>query len=354
MKSLVCYSKDDIRTEDVEIPRIGEKQALIRTIFCGLCGSDIVKIIDPGVKKPVKLGHEVIGIVEKVGPKVRRLKVKDIIVVSHHIPCFNCVYCDHKNYSMCKHFKRTNLDPQGFSEYIRLSSEHIEYNTFVITNEKNIGNRGDIKNLIFTEPLACCLRAVERANISPGDMVMVVGCGTIGIIFISLFNLLYDARVIAVDIDDNKLDFSKKFGADLTINSANEDVKEKVFNFSCYGVDIVELTFTSKATLTKAIDCVRDGGCIQIFAGPSGNREIPVDFESLYKREITILPSYSAAPEQLRKSFNYLKEKKLDFSPLISNILPIEEFRKGLDLALSQKAFKILYYFNKELIKWLK
>ncbi len=345
MKTLICYSKDNIKLEDRIISDIGEEEALIKTIFCGLCGSDIVKILDPEVEKPVKLGHEVVGVVEKAGPKVNKIKKGDIAVVSHHVPCYRCTYCDHKSYSMCRHFKDTNLDPQGFSEYIRLSSEHIKYNTFTVEDKKII------KNVIFTEPTACCLRAVERVSVRKNDKVMVVGCGTIGIIFISLFKLLYNASVIAVDIDDKKLDMAKKFGADIVINSKKEKTVKKVIDSTGLGVDVVELTVTIPSTIKMAMDCVRDGGYIQIFAGPSKNHSIPIDFESLYKREITILTSYSATPETLKKSFNYLRDYKLNFLPLISDVLPIEQFKTGLDLALSQKSFKILYYFNEELVR---
>jgi len=180
---------------------------------------------------------------------------------------------------------------------------------------------------------------------------MVIGCGTIGIIFISLFKLLYNAKVIAVDIDSNKLKYAKKFGADLTINSKKENVREKVSKFSSSGVDIVELTVTTPQTAGMAMDNVRPGGHIQIFAGPVAQHEISINFEHLYKKELTILSSYSATPEELKESFYYLKDYQLDFRSLISEILPIDQFKEGLDLAISQKTFKVLYYFDKNLVK---
>ena len=349
MKTLVCYSKENIKIENTNVPVVGKDEVLIRTILCGLCGSDIVKIMSPDVKKPVKLGHEAVGVVEKVGPEVKKarnaVKKGDIVAVTHHIPCYSCIYCDHGNYSMCSHFRETNLDPQGFSEYIKLSGEHVKYNTFVVENKKII------KNVIFTEPTACCLRAVKRVDIKNNDIAMVVGCGTIGIIFISLFKLLYNAKVIAVDIDSKKLKYAKKFGADLTINSKKENIREKVSKFSSTGVDIVELTVTTPQTTRMAMDNVRPGGHIQIFAGPAAQHEISINFEHLYKKELTILSSYSATPEASKESFYYLKDYRLDFRSLISEVLPIDQFEKGLDLALSQKTFKVLYYFDKNLVK---
>ena len=340
MKTLSCYSKEDIRIEDIPIPYIGADEILLRTIYCGLCGSDIAKIIDPEVKKPTQLGHEVIAIIEKTGSKVKKFKKGDLVCVSHHIPCFDCVYCDHLNFSMCRHFRETNLDPQGFTEYIRLSEEHVKYNTFLIDYTKYL------KNAIFIEPVACCLRAVEKNNLKKGDKVVVIGCGTIGIIFISLFKFLYNAKVTAVDIDNNKLEYARKFGADLTINSKAEDLKEKISTITDTGFDVIELTYITKETVNVAMRLVRAGGSIQVFAGPSKERRIEIDFEDFYKREITLFSSYSSSTDVCKKSFNLLRDGKIDFTKLISKILPIEDFKTGLALALSQKYFKIIFYFN--------
>ena len=209
MKSLFCSSKEDIRIEEVDIPEIGDNEALIRTIFCGLCITDVAKVVNPEVKKPTKLGHEVVGIVEKTGKMVSKIKKGDLLAIYHRIPCYICNYCMHGNYSMCKHARETNLDPQGFSEFIRLTDEHIKYNTFIIKDKNNI------KNAVFTEPAACCIKAIEKMPIKRKDKVMVIGCGTMGMIFIRLFKVLYDASVVAIDISDAKLETAGNFGADL-------------------------------------------------------------------------------------------------------------------------------------------
>jgi len=134
-------------------------------------------------------------------------------------------------------------------------------------------------------------------------------------------------------------------GVDIAINPIKENFREKALGFSNSGFDLIELTITNKITLNQSIDLVRDGGCIEVFAGPTSKKDIEVDFESLYKRELTILSSYSATPESLERGFNYIKEEKVDFSPLISSILPIEKFKEGLELALSQKKLQNFILF---------
>jgi L-iditol 2-dehydrogenase len=340
MKVLTCYSSEDIRIEDRPVPDIGDDEVLLKTVYCGLCGTDIVKIANPGVKKPVPLGHEVVGLVEKTGANVEKFKNGDFLAVSHHIPCFDCVYCDHLNFSMCRHFRNTNIYPQGFSEYIRLSAEHIKYNAFLIEDEKYL------KNAVFMEPAACCLRAVGRLNIKNGDSILVIGCGTIGIIFISLLRFLFRVRIAAVDIDDCKLSTAERFGAELITNPEIQDTVSSIKSFSDTGFDAAILTYTSQGTVSTAMEAIRAGGIILVFAGPSGERKISVDFESLYKNEVMLLSSYSASPQSCSKSFELLKDGKIDYTPIISGVFPVEDFREGLEMALSQKYFKIIYYFD--------
>jgi len=346
MKYLNCYSKNDIRIDNVAIPCIDENEALVRTIFCGLCITDVLKVVDDNLKKPVKLGHEVVGIIEKVGKKVENIKEGDMVALYHRIPCFKCNYCLHKKYSMCKHARETNLDPQGFSEFIRLSAEHVQYNTFVI-KDKNF-----LKNAVFTEPVATCIRAIENIPILEKDKIMVIGCGTMGSIFLKLLKY-YNFNVLAVDIDDNKLEFAKKFGATETLNLKTGSTLEKIRLFAPQGLDSAILTVTNTETINLSLSCLREGGYIQVFAGPLKEKKIEADFDKLYKKEISILSLYSSYPEINRKSFDLLMDGKinnLDFTPLISHILPIERFKEGIDLALSQKSFKILFYINEEML----
>jgi threonine dehydrogenase-like Zn-dependent dehydrogenase len=170
-----------------------------------------------------------------------------------------------------------------------------------------------------------------------------------GILFIALLKYLFKARIAAVDIDNTKLSIAERFGADIIINSGSENIlniKEKISGFSDPGFDAAILTYTIQDTVDMAMAAVRDGGHIQVFAGPSKEKQISVDFEYLYKNEIMLFSSYSASPDSCRKSFELLKDGKIDYTPLISDILSVEDFKKGLNKALSKKYFKIVFYFD--------
>ncbi|HXZ03315.1 MAG TPA: alcohol dehydrogenase catalytic domain-containing protein, partial [Ktedonobacteraceae bacterium] len=116
MKAVIYYAFDDIRIENRSIPSITDTELLVKVHGCGLCGSDIIKIVQQA-RPPVVLGHELSGTIVECGKAVSKFEVGQRINVSHHVPCGECHYCRHGNYSMCANFKASNIDPCGFAEY---------------------------------------------------------------------------------------------------------------------------------------------------------------------------------------------------------------------------------------------
>jgi L-iditol 2-dehydrogenase len=336
MKALFCYNKNKFRLEEMDRPEIREDEMLIEMLYTGLCGSDIVKIFNPEVKKPAVFGHEVVGKVIEAGKNVTGFSVGDIVVAAHHIPCYHCHYCLHGNYSMCRHFKETNIFPGSFCQYIRLSNEHLKYTTFKIPADFN-----PIKSL-FIEPLACCIRAMERLTFLKNDIFSVVGSGVIGMLFIQLIRLS-GGRVIAVDLDGRRLSQAKNAGADYIVNPSCQNTLKEVRKITSIGADIAILTVTDRNTMGEALSYIRDGGTINIFGASGQGSRFKIDFEEVYKRELIIKSSYSATPKDLKQAYDIVIEKKVDLSSLISGVMPLSDFKKGLDLMLKRKIYKAIF-----------
>ena len=341
MKALLCYSADDFRLEEIEKPEIQEDEILIEMLYTGLCGSDIVKIFDPAVKKPAVFGHEVVGRVVKKGENVSKFNEGDLVVAGHHIPCYRCHYCLHGSYSMCRHFKETNIYPGSFRQYIRLSKEHIDNTTFKIQPGSNL------LELLFMEPLACCIRAMDKIKILKGDIIAVAGAGVIGILFIQLINL-YGGRVIAIEPDEKRLLLAKNIGAEYTVNpkkvkNNNLQIQDRIRSIATEGADAAVLSVTNKDTMGTALSYVRDGGTVIIFGAAGKESVMEVDFQNIYKRELTITSSYSATPETLHRAYNMIIEKEIKLSPLISEAMPLSDFKKGLDMVLQKKIYKAIF-----------
>jgi len=336
MKALFCYSEKDFRIEEIEKPGISDDEMLIELLYCGLCGSDIVKIFDTK-DKPSIYGHEVTGRVVEIGSGVKKFKTGDIVVAAHHIPCGKCHLCKHGNHTMCKMFKETNIYPGGFSEYIRLSPEHIENTTFKLPED------GNLLEALFIEPLACCIRAMDRIPFMEGDVFSIVGAGAIGILFLKLIKLA-GLRAIVIDMDSKRLEMARELGADHIIDPSEADLLAEIKKINPIGIDSAILTVTNKFTVKDALSYIRLGGQINIFGIGLDIEPIPVDFNRIYKSELTIKSTYSATPDTLARSYDLIiRDKKVDVSKLLSEILPLSEFKKGLDLMLDRKIYKAFY-----------
>jgi L-iditol 2-dehydrogenase len=337
MKALLCYNEDDFRIEDIEKPSISDNEMLIELIYCGLCGSDIVKIFGTRGKQPAVYGHEVVGKVVETGSRVNKFKVGDTVVAAHHIPCGKCHYCRHGNHTMCAMFKETNIYPGGFCQYIRLSAQHIENTTFLLPEGS------DPLEALFVEPLACCMRAMDRMDYLEGDTFSVVGAGAIGILFVKLIKLSR-LEVVVIDLDDSRLESAKLFGADNIINPLKDNLQKKITDITTIGIDSAVLTVTNKNTISDALAYVRAGGEINIFGMGLDQDPIPVDFNRIYKGELTIRSTYSATPDTLSRAFDLIiRDKNIDVSGLVSEAIPLSEFKKGLDLMMQRKIYKAFY-----------
>lgn len=320
----------------MEKPSISDDDMLIEMLYCSLCGSDIIKIFDTTLKKPDVYGHEVVGKVTEVGSNVKKFKIGDIVVAAHHIPCGSCHFCRHGNHTMCAQFKETNIEPGGFSQYIKLSDKHIKNTTF------EIPQGFDLIKALFIEPLACCIRAMDRIEILPSDVFSVVGAGAIGILFLQLIKLK-GLKAVVIDMDGKRLDLAKKLGADFIINPSEDLVPSRMEIIIPDGIDAAILTVTNEHTVSDAVSYIRPGGIINIFGMSEKKGVMPLDFGKVYKNEVTIKSTYSATPDTLANAFSLITKEKLEVAPLISEVLALSEFKKGLDKMVSREIYKAFF-----------
>ncbi len=336
MKALLCYNEKDFRIEEIEKPGISDDEMLIELLYCGLCGSDIVRIFSTK-GKPSVYGHEVVGKVVEAGSGVKKFKKGDIVVAAHHIPCGKCHYCKHGSHTMCEMFKSTNIYPGGFCQYIKLSSDHIKNTTYKLPEGSNP------LEALFVEPLACCIRAMDRIPYIEGDVFSIVGAGAIGILFLKLIKLA-GLKAVVIDMDTERLKMAREFGADHTINPSEDDLLTEIKKIAPIGIDSAVLTVTNKFTVKDALSYMRPGGQINIFGMGLDADLIPVDFNRIYKGELTIRSTYSATPDTVARSYDLIiKDRKIDVSALLSEVLHLSDFKKGLDLMLDRKIYKAFY-----------
>ncbi len=276
--------------------------AIIKTLGCGLCGSDIVKLKHKLAQNGSVLGHEIVGEIIDIKSQTD-FKIGDKIASSHHIPCFNCKYCKNENFSMCEHFKKTNIIPGGFSEYIYLSEEHLKNVAVKIPTSLS-----EIE-ASFYEPLGCCIRAIKRSGECKNNKVLVIGLGSIGLLMGQALKA-YGADVYGCDIIKDRIEIANKLG----IKSSDST---EVLNLEA---DKIFMTSGADATIDLALKSVRDGGKIIVFASTPKN--FGYANNQIYYRELTIMGSYSPAPIDLKDSMGLLTSGKIN----VKNISTIYDF----------------------------
>ena len=338
MKAVLAWPSGGFGLCEVEPPTIGPGEILVEMRACGLCGTDLAKLATPQTSRSVSLGHELAGVVREVGAGVVRFAPGDRVMAAHHVPCGDCWACRHGNESMCPQFKGTNIDPCGFAEMIRIPRLQVERVTIPLPDAMPF----DVAS--FTEPLACAVRAVKRSHILPGDRIVVVGGGGMGLL-IAQTAVAYGALPIVLDVSEARIALAQALGMKATIHSAREDVKEAVAEMTGgLGLDGAILTVVSQAILAEVQQLLRSGGRINIFAGPSDGARLSLDFADLYHRELSVFSTYSSTPAALVEAFELLASNRIWVAPLISHRLPLTAFEEGVELQKSGRATKVIFH----------
>ncbi len=332
MKAAVIKNNKFIIADNIPKPVLDEygEGAIVKVSGCGLCGSDIVKMRTGLAKNGAVLGHEVVGEIVEINSKTT-FEPGDKVALGHHIPCFNCQYCWGGSYSMCRHFKSTNIIPGGFAEYIYVSEEHLHNTVFSI----NL-NLSPIE-ASFLEPLGCCIRAVKRAGLKDNSKILIIGLGSIGILMGETVKA-FGNSVFGCDLLYERVCLSEKFGFDKSFFLKDEDsILKEMKKTAPIGFDTIFLTAGASLSVDFAVKAARDGGTIVVFSSIKNDNGFRNN--DIYYRELTIMGSYSPSPMDLEDSMHLIEEGKVKTAGL-SSVYPIESINEALDDTLSNKIIK--------------
>jgi L-iditol 2-dehydrogenase len=334
MKVARYYSRDDIRLEEVPVPRIGPGEILVRVEACGLCGSDLMEWYVQE-KAPTVLGHEPVGVVTEVGQGVEAFQAGDRVFVHHHVPCFTCHYCLRGNYTLCATFKGTHLDPVGFAEYIRVPALNVERDVLHLPPEMST----DAATLI--EPVATCIRGIERAGVRTGDTVLVIGAGVTGLIHLQLARLYGAGTIVITDLSDYRLDMARRLGADRAVNArpgalcARHDVLAALQGANEGRLaDVVIVTAGSMRAMQQGMDLAGGGATVLLFAPLPPGVDLPVSPYQLLFSEISVVSSYSCSPVETRQALKLIQLGRIRAAELVTHHFDLAGVGEAIDLAL--------------------
>jgi L-iditol 2-dehydrogenase len=336
MKASRYYSRDDIRVEQVPVPEIGAGELLVQVKACGLCGSDLMEWYVKE-KAPIVLGHEPAGVVARVGQDVNAFSVGDRVFVHHHVPCFTCHYCLRGNYTLCATFKSTHLDPGGFAEYIRVPALNVERDVLKLPAEMSF----DEATMI--EPVATCIRGIERVNMRTGDTVVVIGAGVTGLIHVQLARILGAGLIIATDFSEYRLNIARQLGADLAIDARKDVLAALEGANGGRKADAVIVTAGSIRAMQQGMELAGGGATVLFFAPSAPEETLPIRPYDLLFREITLVSSYSCCPPETRQALELIQLGRINVGKLITHHMTLAEVGDAIRLAVQAgESLKIL------------
>jgi len=329
MKAAVYRGLNDVRLEEVPVPKIGRGEILVRVHTCGICGTDLKKISTGSHSAPRIFGHETSGVVARVGEDVSKFRVGDRVVVFHHIPCRECFYCRTKTFAQCETYKKVGctagFEPSGggFAEYVRVMDWIVEYGTVPIPDGISF------EQACFVEPVNTCMKGIQTLQLRDGETVLVIGQGPIGLILAVLARRA-GARVITSDLYPARLTISKELGLDQTTDASQVDTVRTVREMTeGRGADAAILAVAGSALIRPAMDATRPGGRILLFA-QTVRGEATIDPAAVCVDEKTLLGSYSASVDLQEQSVQFVMNREMDLERLISHRFPLSESVEAL------------------------
>jgi L-iditol 2-dehydrogenase len=340
MRAVVYRGVNDMRVETVPVPAIGPGELLVRVATCGICGTDLKKIHTGSHSAPRIFGHEMAGTIVAVGKGVTRYEVGERVMTFHHVPCGECYYCRKGTPAQCPLYKKVGVtagfEPSGggFAEYIRVMD-------FVVANRGvvRIPDGVPFEQAAFVEPVNTVLKGVKLLNLAPDDTVLVIGQGPIGLMHAVLASRT-GARVLTSDLYPERHAIAARYGLCNPIHAGKENVVARVFEETeGRGADAVILAVGGNSLIKTAMDAVRPGGKVMLFA-QTQHGEATFDPGAVCMDEKTLLGSYSS-------SFPILDEvtdlvfggfrNGFDLTQLISHRFPIDDSVEALEIASHPK-----------------
>ncbi len=322
MKAAVLYGKEDLRLERVAVPQAGPGELIVRVEAALTCGTDL-KVYRRGyhammLKPPIPFGHEVAGSVAEVGPGVSKFREGDRVVALNSAPCDVCFFCRHGQQNLCEDLLFNN---GAYAEFIRIPARIVEKNTLLVPDGV------PLEHAALTEPLACVVRGLEESGAKPGDTMVVIGAGPIGLMFMHAAQLA-GVKVIAVVKREDQISAAKLFGASEAVQiSAVDDVVSttRALTPDGRGADIVIEAVATPATWEWAVDMVRKGGVVNFFGGPPSGTKVQLDTNRLHYGDITLKASFHHTPATCRTAFELITSGRFKSAEYITGRATLED-----------------------------
>ncbi|MCX7720262.1 MAG: zinc-dependent alcohol dehydrogenase family protein [Dictyoglomus thermophilum] len=314
-----------------------EDEVIIKVLASGICGTDLHVFSGKAQGKDgVIRGHEFSGRVVEIGKDVKGIKVGDLVAVDPNITCGHCYFCKRGEINLCENLIALGVDINGgFAEYCV-----VPYKQLYVFSEKISPIEG-----AMMEPVACALHGIERLNVGPGDTVLIVGGGALGLVLLQLAKLSGASKVFLVEKVEWKRKIAKDLGADIVIDPLKENVEEIVKeNTYGRGADVGIEAVGKTETVKTVLGSVRRGGKVLIFGVSSPEDLLSISPYDIYFRELTIMGSF-VNPFTNSRALSLIEEGMIDVKKIVSHRFSIEKIDEAIKVGLSGDALRVIINF---------
>lgn len=321
MRALYIQKPLEAHVGEKEEPALADGQVLLRVRFVGMCGSDLSSFRgkNPLVSYPRIPGHEIAATIEAPGPGVpERFQAGMAVTLSPYTSCGICASCRRKRPNACKNNQTLGVQRDGaMTEYLSVPHEKLI-----------VAESLQLRDLSLVEPLTVGYHAARRGRVAAGEQVVVLGCGAVGLGAIAAASF-HGAAVIAVDVDERKLELAKRAGANAGINSKSQPVAERVSGLTDgLGPDVVIEAIGTPETFRLAVDLVAFTGRV-VYVGYAKD-EVQYDSRLFVQKELDILGSRNALPEDFEGVIRMLSETEFPLQEMVSRVVQLDAVPQAL------------------------
>ncbi len=284
MRAALFEKARQLQVTERPLRALGPGELLVRVDACGICGTD-VHILDgtSRSKPPVVLGHEFAGTIDDVGPGVNRDQLGAKVAVDPNISCGRCAYCRRELVHLCTDLKALGVDIDGGMA---------QYSIVPAAQAYRLPPGFPSQAAAFVEPVSCAIHGIDRAGVSAGDTVVILGAGTIGLIMLQLARMAGAARIIIVEPLEHKRAIALALNAEHVIDPSVTDPRSVIEEVTGIGADVVIECAGRPETAELALTLARRGGTVEFFGLCAAGATIPVEPYAVYAKELTIVGSY--------------------------------------------------------------
>lgn len=343
-RALIIENKNYLDFRELPLREVGDYEVLFRTHYCSLCTVDRRTYLGTrNYKLPFLGGHECSGTVEKVGQGVVDLKVGDHAIFTAAF-CGQCVDCRTGKGTQCKLKKSMpkKVDFEGGILGAGLSEYQIAPSWQVIKVPKDI----ELINFAMTEPLACCIHSVNKADIKFGDKVLIIGFGIMGYFHLKLVQMRGGIPIV-IDIDDSKLAMAKEEGA-YVVNSGYKEWKKNIREYLKDGADVIFNTIASASIWRDAIELLNHYGKLVAYSSQDEKKDIGVDFGALHSLEHELIGTVNPTLYENELAIRLISENRFDMKKVIDSVYKFEDGKKAFERACVPNIFRVVIAYNRE------